>query len=583
MVDNTTNSLSSGGQNDTSGFNEGAWGWLFCLVCLIVLLSNLGAGALFEPDEGRNAEKAREILLLNDWVTPYQNFLPTLDKPIGYYWLVALSFKLFGLSEWSARLPSVLAALGCIFLVYRFARLQWGLREALWSCLVLLTSIEFFVLSRLVIFDMALTFFITLALFLFYRAAWGGGDGRSQKFYGLAMYVAMGAGSLVKGPVALVVPGMVIFCYLFFTRRWFLLRRMNPFLGALLYFAVVAPWYLWVETRNPGYLQYFLWEEHFVRYLTPHFGRTKSWYYFFVVLAVGFLPWSLLIPFTVRNLWKRTFDDTNLFLLLWVLLPFAFFSASHSKLPHYILPIYPALALLTGRSLALEFNDTPGRQWWVLYLPWILTIGSIVYLLVGAAWPQLLPNQIRAAVTQKVTWIGLYGTAICFVFAVFIAGNLRQIWKDQGAAYVCTTIGLALFWVVVGQVMTGASFHRASKSLAARIAPLIGAEDRLVFYDTYVEGIPFYLRTDTPIWLVHARKKGEVMGSYYVAEKHPNPAPGCGQVIFTFEEFVEQWKKNERPLKVLIKEKNFLRLSTQLGVSPKLLTKLDEYLLVTNR
>src|SRR5947209_20341966 len=170
MIHKRTSSENLAKQTDTSGFGEGGWAWFLCLVCLVVLFSNIGGGALFEPDEGRNAEKAREILLLDSWVTPYQNFLPTLDKPIPYYWLVAFSFKLFGLSEWSARLPSVLAALGCVFLVYRFARLQWGLREALWSCLILVTSIEFFVLSRVVIFDMTLTFFITLALFSFYVA-----------------------------------------------------------------------------------------------------------------------------------------------------------------------------------------------------------------------------------------------------------------------------------------------------------------------------------------------------------------------------------------------------------------------------
>src|SRR5919197_3547349 len=104
-------------EGDTGYFRERGWLGFLCLVCLVVLFSNLGSAALFEPDESRNAEKAREILLLNDWVTPHQNFLPTLDKPIAFYWLVASAFKLFGISEWSARLPSVLAALGCIFLV----------------------------------------------------------------------------------------------------------------------------------------------------------------------------------------------------------------------------------------------------------------------------------------------------------------------------------------------------------------------------------------------------------------------------------------------------------------------------------
>jgi len=118
MIDQSNISQSIASQNRVSGIGERSWFWLVRLVCLVIVFSNLGSSALFDPDEGRNAEKAREILLLGDWVTPYENFLPTLDKPVFFYWLVAISFKLFGLSEWSARLPSALAGLGCIFLVY---------------------------------------------------------------------------------------------------------------------------------------------------------------------------------------------------------------------------------------------------------------------------------------------------------------------------------------------------------------------------------------------------------------------------------------------------------------------------------
>src|SRR2546430_7432413 len=334
--ENSVDAESNAGKNWVNDVGERRCLWLLCLVSLVIVSCSLGSTALFEPDEGRNAEKAREILLLGDWVTPHENFLPTLDKPIFFYWLVAISFKLFGLSECSARLPSALAGLGCIFLVYRFARLQWGLQEGLWSSLVLITSLEFFLFSRIVIFDMTLTLFISLALFSFY-AVTQTDDPRAGKRHCLLMYAAMGAGTLVKGSIALVIPSAVIFFYLLLTGKWFLLRRLNILLGTIVYFAVVAPWYLWVEARNPGYLRYFLWEEHFVRYLTPHFSRTKTWYYFFLVLGIGFLPWSFFIPVTAKNLWNRTFTGANLLLTLWVILPFAFFSASNAKLPHYIL------------------------------------------------------------------------------------------------------------------------------------------------------------------------------------------------------------------------------------------------------
>src|SRR4030095_10325611 len=149
-------------QSDEAAASGAVERWLPGLlwaVVLSVLLYELGGAALFDPDEGRNSEKAREILTLNDWVTPHENFHAVLDKPISFYWLIALSYKLFGVSEWSARLPSAMAAFGCLVLVYLFVQRRWGRWTALWSALILLTSMEFFGLARGVIFDMSLTFF----------------------------------------------------------------------------------------------------------------------------------------------------------------------------------------------------------------------------------------------------------------------------------------------------------------------------------------------------------------------------------------------------------------------------------------
>jgi 4-amino-4-deoxy-L-arabinose transferase-like glycosyltransferase len=580
MTDNESIAPTSARQSRINWLAERGWPVFLCLVCLIILFSSLGSTVLLEPDEGRNAEKAREMLMLGDWGAPYQNFLPTLDKPVFFYWLVALSFKLFGISEWSARLPNSLAALGCLFLVYRFARFQWDQWVALWSCLVLVTNVEFFVLARVIISDMTLTFFTTTALCIFFVLAQTD-DRTSGRWPWCLMYAAMGAGTLVKGPIALIIPGMVIGAYLLLARRWFLLRRMNIFLGVVVYFAIVTPWYAWVEMRDPGYLRYFLWDEHFIRYLTPRFDKTKSWYYFFFVMGAGFLPWTLLLPLTVKNLWKRTFTDAHLFLLLWIVLPFVFFSASDSKLPHYILPIYPALAMLTGQAMAAKIPQSSIERSWIIYIPGIFALGFIFYLLIGAAWPSLLARGIRAAVMEKIFLVELYGILILLVFAVFVSRDFKSVWKDQGAAYFRTSVCLALFFVLVGQIMVAASFHRASKSLAAKATPLINREDQLVFYDTYIEGLPFYLHIDKPIWLVQSPEKGEVMGSYYVGKRRPAPAPGFGQVLFSFKEFAERWRQNEQPLKVFVKEKNLERFSSEIGSAPKLLMKLNGYLLVT--
>jgi 4-amino-4-deoxy-L-arabinose transferase-like glycosyltransferase len=228
------------------------------------LFYHIGAPALFEPDEGRNAEKARELLLIGDWVTPHQDFLPVLDKPIFFYWLVALSYKFFGISEATARLPLAIAALGCIVLMYRVVKSAFGFWEALWGALVLVTSVEFFLLARVVILDMTLTFFTTLALCCFYWGLHADRAGKRCLSYWI-MYAAMAAATLVKGLVGIALPGMIITAFLVLTRRLAEFKRIPIISGTIIFLLISAPWYVLVELRNPGYLRYFFWEEHFVR------------------------------------------------------------------------------------------------------------------------------------------------------------------------------------------------------------------------------------------------------------------------------------------------------------------------------
>jgi 4-amino-4-deoxy-L-arabinose transferase-like glycosyltransferase len=569
-------------QADRGRIGERAYAGFLAMICLAVLFANLGGAGFFEPDEGRNAEKAREILLLNDWVTPHHNFLPTLDKPMAFFWPVALSFKLFGFSEWAARLPSALAALGCLLLVYQFARYQWGLRHALWSCLILLTSVSFFVFARVVIFDMSLTFFVTLALFSFYAAVHGEAP-RQRSLHCVLMYVALGAGTLIKGAVALALPGMVMITYLLLTRRWSLLRRLQVARGALIYLSVVAPWYLWSEFRNPGYLLYFFLEEHFLRYTTGEFERGRTWYFLSAVAAVGFFPWIGLLPETVRDAWRKRSEDPIRFLAPWALLPVVFFSFSKSQLPQYILPIFPALALVTGRFLAERLSGAGCNAWRRLAIPWILLGSVMIYFLLGAVWPGLVVRHIRSALAQNLVPLAVCSGALLLIFGICLSGYRKNRWRGWEAVYLSTATASAMFFVVLAQLTTPLSVERGSKSLARVAAPFIASEDRVVFYDTYLPAIPFYLSADKPSWVVQSEGKEKILGSTYLAEHGLVVAREHGQVIFSFGEFAQLWTRRDLALRVFVKEKNLRRLSANVGAAPKVLTRFDEYLLVTNR
>jgi 4-amino-4-deoxy-L-arabinose transferase-like glycosyltransferase len=551
--------------------------WLFFSVCLLVLFVNLGGPLLFEPDEGRNAEKAREILVLDDWITPHENFVPVLDKPMFFYWLVALSYKAFGVSEWAARLPSVLAALGSLLVIYGFACARWGPWQALWSGLILLSSVEFFLLARLAVSDMMLTLCTTLALCSFYAAVHAQSE-RARKIYCWVMYVALALGTLVKGLIALILPGMVYFVYLLLTQRWFVLRRLYLMPGALVYLAIVAPWYLWVDVRNPGYLRYYFWEEHFVRFASDEFDRSESWYYFLFVASVGFLPWTTSVPFVIRRLWRKL-DDEALFLSLWAVLPFIFFSASKSQLPHYILPIFPALALLAGQAIVAEFAATR-QQSRLLFLVWLIMAGFLVYVVFGTVWPNLLPRKIRFPVTENSIWIAAGAALLVAAYVVFAIGKAKKWWEGQRGSYIWASFSVSVFLIVVSQLLEPASLNRSSKKVAQVSRSLRSENSQMVLFDTYMTGLPFYLRIERPIWVVYPKTKTTLMDSPYISKNLPKAAAGYGKVLFTFEEFTEPWKESGHPFLIIVKAKNLGRLHKELGTLTHQLAVVDEYVLV---
>ena len=544
---------------------------LLGILSLFLLFDNLGGPALFDPDEGRNAEIAREILVTRDWVTPHYDFLPRLEKPIFFYALTAASYRLFGVSEGAARAVPAAAGLAILLLTYFFSRRLYGEWAALWSALVLVTSVQFGAFARIVIPDMALAFFVAIALFAYYRAR--AAEGRTGKrLHYFLMYAAVAGATLVKGPIGFVLPGMIVAAHIAAQRRWSILAEMELGRGALIFLLIAAPWYAWAEIRNPGYLAYFLGREHFARYLTPVFQRTKPWHYFFAVLMVGFLPWTFLLPGIARRLWKKPLDDLSLYLLLWIVVPFVFFSLSRSKMSEYLLPVYPALAILAGKTLA-----DLGAAWETrpLALGWIGLSLSFLYLLAGLFRPEIFPVGVRAAV---LSWAPGAAAATFALFAALVFAWTAWTTLKAGREKLfplCCAAFLLLFWFA-HRILEPLSLARSYRELGEQSAPLLDPGDRLVVYDTYLPSLPFYLRIREPIWVVGQENVGEIMGSLYLAETKLADAPGRGKVLFTYDEFAREWPRGK--LKVFVKEKRLADLD-----GARVLLQIGGVALVTNR
>ena len=553
--------------------------WLLFGFVLFVLFYRLGTPALFEPDEGRNAEKAREILLLRDWITPHENFHPVLDKPIFFYWLIALSYKLFGVSEWAARLPSALAAFSCVLMVYLFVRRWWGEWEARWSVLILSTSAGFFIFSRIVIFDMTLTAFVTVALLAFYQAA------HDPKPYArwdtcAVLYGALGAATLTKGLVGLVVPGMVFFFYLLLRNSWSVLLKIRLLPGAVLFLLVVAPWYILAETHNPGYLRYYFWEEHFGRFATMKFDRFSPWYFYLYVAPLGLLPWTFLLPGMVKTFWRHKLDDKTLWLILWAALPILFFSFSKAKLPHYILPSFPALAILIGVSLPRALRESQNHYRLGFSAGWLALSLLFLYSIAGVIRPEVLPPIARGRF-DSIAILFLISSAISLGL-VYVTCR-RTIWTKIKSEYIFLGqgAGLLMFVITWAEMMVLIAPARSAKDIALQALPFLSATTQMVSYDTYSEALPFYLHAERPLWVVtHSNKKRTFLGNYYAITGQPEPTSRWGKALLTFDEFREVWQRSDTPLLVLVKDKNLRGLERTVGGALKQVAAYDEYLLV---
>jgi len=572
--------LSIYSQNVHSSEPARYWELALLLFCVWILFLDLGGAALIEPDEGRNAEIAREILLLKDGVTPHYDLIPRLDKPIFFFGLVALSYKLFGISEWAARLPSVLAALACLCITYRLAGSLFGRRAGLWSALILLSSIEFFALSRAVIMDMTLTFCITLALWSFCLGQRGveSGAGRSQF---LLMYVAMGMSTLLKGPIGFLLPAAVIGVYLLLTKRWTLLRHMQIPLGIALLILTLAPWYLAAESRNPGYLRYFLWEENVRRFTSTQFNRNGPWYYFIGVLAGGLFPWTALLPTTIAGLWKRPPKDERLLLVLWIALPLLFFSLSSSKLPHYILPIYPPLAIILAAVIAKALTDATVKKNRIVWFPLITFFLVSFAITVTVIWPEFLPDHLQVYIDDLFSWrprfLMIIGLQLIPVIALLVTD---EGWSKQEFLYPATAVGFAFLILCANPVWIAVSLDRSSKDLAESVAPSIHTDDQLVLYGGYPSSLPFYLNIQRPIWIIAPADSSKILGSAYVARQRPEPAAGFQKVLYTPEEFAARWKSSKHRLLVFIKSSAVDKLA---GDTSSTIARVGEISVVTNR
>jgi len=476
---------------------------ILVLLCLALYFLGLGQRQLWDTDEGKHASTSKVMVQSGNWLVPQLNGEPFYDKPPLFNWLVALSFVVFGFTEFAARFPAALIGTVTVLATYRLGRQLVGDSGAFLGAVVLATSIGWMVLSRIVVHDILLALFVTLACFLFFR---GYSDERHRTKYFMLMYASVGVAVLAKGPVGAVLPGGAILVFLALRRELSFVPRLMLLRGALVAALVAVPPYVLMGIQEPEYLRYFLWEKNFGSFVSNESSHPNPFYYYIPSLLAGFFPWSAFLPLTVWRLLRRParLDPGRLFLMVWVGVVFLFFSAATSKLPTYILPLFPAAALLVGDLWATFLADRDrGLRRGILVS--YLCLAAIVVWMVPTLWLQARGHRLFDPDIHTIHLI-----AVTSILVTGVVVSVLLTWtKHFRALFGATAAMIGVLMIYMGLfLLSMVDSYRSSKEIAISIDRMLPPGEKIVFHHEIRDAALFY--TDREAVALHnAERFGE--------------------------------------------------------------------------
>ena len=468
------------------------------ILCLILFFFLLGNRPLWDVDEGMHAATSKDMILSGDWITPQFNGKNFYDKPVLFNWLAAISFLLFGFTEFAARLPAAVLGTGSVLVTYFLGKRMFNPTVGFLGGAILATSMEFIVLSRVVVHDIALTFFITLALYFFYL---GYADKSRRKSVWFAFYVSLGFAVLSKGPIGVLLPGLIIFLFLLIKQRLNIIRDMQLGWGLLIFLAIAAPWYGLIILKNEDYAGYFFIQQNLAYFFSGESRHPRPFYYYIPILVGGFFPWFLFLPTALFRALRKGLGnpkDGTLFLVLWFGAIFLFFSTASSKLATYILPLFPAISLLVaalwGDLWVLPALDGPRKE--ILYpLAFFMaaTTVAMVYILVRPL-DVLFVNYGIAP--ERINILGgIVVACAALIFFLFLSRHYKSAFAAMTGMIV---IGLMLFLVLIVPYINP---YRSTKGLAEIVDPLLPQGEKLTFFHRLQDTTLFYTdRKATILW-----------------------------------------------------------------------------------
>lgn len=528
------------------------------VVIWVAICFRLGDLPLEQPDEGRNAEVAREMNESGAWLVPTYDGIAYLDKPAFYFKAVAISLACFGDSETAARIPSAAFGIALVSLIYIFCRHEYGVRCAALAAIVLATTPLFLVNARTVIFDIALCCFTVSAIFAGYRAEES--EGNLRRFWYLAGAAAAGFATLVKGPIGFLVPGLVLFVFHRFQGRRGVWRRFFAPLNLLVFFAVVLPWFVGLSLAHRDFAYYGIVEESFHRFTTTEFHRSKPFYFYGIIVVGMFLPWSLLLPEAVVAAWKSRRDRAraDVLCIVWAIVVVIFFSLSKSKMPGYILSVTVASGILVARLFDRAFAEPGGKSARitrhsaiVFAIVCLVGMATLIFL---SSHTQLLARPLGISVADAARFNLHITTAIVMLLLFALFALLAVYKRNAKLCFICFTL-FPLLLMDINYGMLDVVFSAKSARTLAHQIPALPPQTELACLQCFPSGLTFYLgRTATLI----TKDGGELTSNYILFSlKSGKPWPSNLVAISEFDHWLA---KRNHPVYLVVRQQDRSKL-----------------------
>jgi len=505
-----------------------------------IYVGSAGIPALLDDADSFYAGVARAMNVRHDWITPYANPLRYRKKPPLFFWLIALSYKIFGAANaFTARLPTALVVVALVYVTSRIGNLLFGVRAGLAGGLALATSTGMFLFTRIILPDALFTLLLSLILYSFLR--WERAEGHSdQRKWMLWLYGFAGLAVLAKGLIGLVFPAGILFFTLVFTRRWRDVWRLVSVPGILLMLVIAAPWHILIGVRNPGFFWFYFINEHLLRFLGKRYPMdygTVPLVPFWALHMVWLFPWSFyLVTLFVPSQFKRATAETGRGLVLplaWALTILLFFSFS-SRLEYYTMPALPALALLSGAQCVRfweRMKRWPGMALGVmgaLIGIALMTIAVVVSSKTPDTWLKLKDNPDLYAyylghlfdLTPE-SLLALRAPLVLAGAAFGLFLPLHHLAKKVEAKAAALALGMVVFFAAADLAFLMFAPRMTSKPIAEvinRRATVEGADDKdpiVVIDGHYEEGCSVAFYADRTVMMHNGRWANLEYGSYY--------------------------------------------------------------------